>query len=95
MIMAFKLDRVVTWNKENFTWSSYKDPETLEKSRISGIEIFLSDYEKEKKEGRYIPDKVPALPFRDSSFDLAISSYLLLLYSSLGYEFHVAPGNPI
>ena len=50
---------------------------------------FLADYEQGRKEGRYIPAELPNLPFAPLSFDLALCSHFLFLYSdSLSQAFH-------
>lgn len=52
---------------------------------------FLSDYFAGKTEGRYLDPQLPELPFSDLSFDLALCSHFLFLYSAqLGEKFHVA-----
>ena len=54
------------------------------------METFLGDYVAGAAEGRYIDAELPTLPFPDASFDLALSSHFLFLYSAqLGEEFHV------
>ena len=57
---------------------------------MEAMEIFLDSYEQGKKEGRYIPASLPALPFRDREFDIALSSHFLFLYTdNLSYDFHL------
>ena len=68
-------------NYNNFIWKEYKDPENLFKIRLSSMAVFLEDFEKGKKEGRYITGELPYLPFKDDEFDLAICSHFLFLYS--------------
>ena len=42
-----------------------------------------------RADGRYVEAELPTLPFADRSFDLALCSHLLFLYSvQLGEEFH-------
>src|SRR5262249_21724633 len=49
----------------------------------------LADYPSGKSEGRYIDAELPSLPFRETAFDLALSSHFLFLYTSqLGETFH-------
>ena len=53
------------------------------------MEGFLANYESGKEAGRYIEASLPALPFADGSFDLALCSHLLFLYSEqLGQTLH-------
>ena len=52
---------------------------------------FLMDYEDGLEEGRYIAAELPDLPFEDDSFDMALCSHLLFLYSDhLDEAFHKA-----
>ncbi len=42
-----------------------------------------------KREGRYLPEKLPDLPFQDQQFDLCLCSHLLFTYSEhLSTDFH-------
>ena len=53
------------------------------------MQDFLSTYDQGKAEGRYIPGSLPKLDFPNDSFDMALSSHFLLLYTdNLSYEFH-------
>ena len=53
------------------------------------MELFLVDYDRGKAEGRYVAAELPELPFEDGSFDLAVCSHFLFLYSEqLGQPFH-------
>lgn len=57
---------------------------------MSAMKKFLSDYEQGKKEGRYVFHELPArLPYEPKSFDIGLSSNFLLMYKSLGYDFHI------
>ncbi len=49
------------------------------------ISIFLNDYELGLKQSRYLPYKLPNLPFKDNQFDLVLSSNFLFLYSDYKY----------
>jgi len=76
-------------NAENFVWKNIPDIESLEFIRIESMMEFLMDYEDGKEEGRYVEAQLPNLPFEDDSFDLALSSHLLFLYSEhLDEAFH-------
>ena len=58
---------------------------------MAAMQAFLSDYESGKAQGRYIGAELPALPFADSAFDIALCSHLLFVYSvQLGEAFHRA-----
>ncbi len=78
-------------NADKFVWKNIPDLESLEHMRIEAMMEFLMDYEDGLEEGRYIAAELPNLPFEDGSFDLALSSHLLFLYSDhLDEAFHKA-----
>lgn len=77
-------------NKEKFVWNKIRDVDELGRIRMDSMKIFLRDYDTGKSEGRYVHAELPALPFEKNSFDLALSSHFLFLYTgNLTYEFHV------
>lgn len=77
-------------NMNNYVWTHIKDLDELEKIRMSAMKKFLSDYEQGKKEGRYVFHELPAkLHYEPESFDIGLSSHFLLMYTSLGYDFHI------
>jgi hypothetical protein len=77
-------------NQDKFIWKNISSVEELGKIRMNSMEMFLNDFEEGKKQGRYIAGALPELPFEDNSFDLALVSHLLFLYSEqLSFEFHV------
>lgn len=77
-------------NMDNYVWTQIKDLDELEHIRMSAMKKFLSDYEQGKKEGRYVFHELPArLPYEPESFDIGLSSHFLLMYTSLGYDFHI------
>ena len=76
-------------NVDEFVWDSIRSVEELGQIRMSAMNDFLSDYVQGKAQGRYVQAELPTLPFANSSFDLALCSHLLFLYSSqLGEGFH-------
>ena len=78
-------------NVDNFVWKNIPDVESLEHIRIEAMMEFLMDYEDGLEEGRYIAAELPDLPFEDDSFDMALCSHLLFLYSDhLDEAFHKA-----
>ncbi len=78
-------------NADNFVWKNIPDVESLEHIRIEAMMEFLMDYEDGLEEGRYIAAELPDLPFEDDSFDMALCSHLLFLYSDhLDEAFHKA-----
>lgn len=77
-------------NRDNYVWTKIKSPDELESLRISAMKRFLEDYDKGRAEGRYVHHELPdRLPFEDNYFDIGLSSHFLLMYTSLGYDFHI------
>ncbi len=77
-------------NAHEFVWTSIQSIDELGRLRTSAMEEFLSDYPQGASEGRYVEGELPHLPFGDKSFDLAVCSHLLFLYSQhLSADFHV------
>ena len=66
---------------ERFVWDSFRDPDELGRHRLAAMRRFLEDFERGKAEGRYVAASLPALPFADGEFRLALVSHLLFLYS--------------
>ncbi len=78
-------------NMDNYVWKNIKNLDELEFTRMSAMRKFLSDYEKGKAEGRYVFHELPnGLIYDDNHFDIGLSSHFLLMYTSLGYDFHIA-----
>lgn len=74
-----------------FVWTSIPSLEALERTRMAAMIDFLSDVTTGKVEGRYVDASLPMLPFADGTFDLALCSHLLFLYSTqLGETLHRA-----
>ena len=68
-------------NADRFVWSdSIPSVEQLGRLRMTAMNTFLADY-RNRTAGRYVAGALPAIPFSTNSFDLAVSSHLLLLYS--------------
>lgn len=77
-------------NQDRFIWKNIPSVEELGRIRMNSMEMFLDDFEEGKKQGRYVAGELPDLPFADNSFDLALVSHLLFLYSEqLSYDFHI------
>ena len=71
-------------------WTQIKRLDELEEVRMSAMRMFLSDYASGKKENRYICHELPErLPYSDKTFDIGLSSHFLLMYTMLGYDFHI------
>jgi hypothetical protein len=69
-------------NREEFVWDSIQSVEELGRVRMAAMQAFLIDYERGRDRGRYVDAALPDLPFADRSFELALCSHLLFLYSS-------------
>ncbi|HEX2997693.1 MAG TPA: hypothetical protein VHP14_22915 [Anaerolineales bacterium] len=78
-------------NRDKFIWNSIPSLEDLGRIRMEAMQCFLASYEDGRKQGHYIPGELPELPFSDQTFDLALSSHFLFLYTdNLSFEFHVS-----
>ncbi len=78
-------------NMENYVWTNIKNLDDLENTRMSAMRLFLEDYEKGKAEQRYICHELPdRLPYENGHFDIGLSSHFLLMYTMLGYDFHIS-----
>lgn len=78
-------------NAEDFVWNVIPSPEALGALRMQAMQRFLDDYESGRTQRRYIDAELPTLPFGTASFDLAVCSHLLFLYSTqLTQDFHLA-----
>lgn len=77
-------------NADNYIWTNIKSLDELENIRMSAMKLFLEDYERGKAEKRYICHNLPdMLPYAENTFDIGLSSHFLLMYTSLGYDFHI------
>lgn len=87
-------DTVISQVKENpdgFVWTLFRDSDHLGECRLAAMRLFLADFERGKQEGRYVVGSLPALPFADGQFSLALVSHFLFLYSEqLDLDFHIA-----
>ena len=68
-------------NQHEFIWDTIPSVTELAKMRSEAMGLFINDYERGKKEGRYQAATLPTLPFPDHHFDLALCSHFLFLYS--------------
>ncbi len=77
-------------NRDDFVWKEFKSIEELGRTRLRAMARFLADFPDGRKSGRYVKAELPALPFEDRSFDLAVCSHFLFLYGDkLDARFHV------
>lgn len=71
-------------NADAFVWTQgVNSVEERGALRMAAMRRFLDDYDAGKAEGRYVDAALPALPFPDAAFDLAVCSHFLFLYSEL------------
>ncbi len=78
-------------NMDEFVWDEVGSLEQLAKIRHAAMQTFLDDFNAGRSQGRYLDASLPSLPFADRSFDIALCSHLLFLYSEqLDESFHVS-----
>ena len=76
-------------NLDEFVWETFGTADELGVVRMRVMQDFLEDYEAGTAQGRYVEAGLPVLPFADHSFDLALCSHFLFLYSEqLTSTFH-------
>jgi hypothetical protein len=68
-------------NETEFVWTTIRSIAELGELRLSAMRMFLDDYPAGRLAGRYISGELPDLPFTDRSFELALSSHFLFLYT--------------
>jgi hypothetical protein len=84
-----KILEQLTENQGDYVWHRFKSPESLLEYRMAVMRRFLEDYPAGRKEHRYRAASLPALPFGNAEFDLALCSHLLFTFSErLSTEFH-------
>jgi hypothetical protein len=77
-------------NQSQFNWSFIKSPDELGNLRMAAMKTFLADYEAGRRDGRYVIGELPNLPFKPNSFNVALCSHFLFLYSvQLSFGFHL------
>lgn len=80
----------VTTSPQDYVWTEFADPAALGATRLGAMRRFIEDYQVAPA-GRYITGSLPDLPFPDQSFDLALCSHFLFLYSEhFALDFHIA-----
>jgi hypothetical protein len=76
-------------NSQQFVWDTIQSVEELGRIRIQAMDAFLHDYDLGKRQGRYVDAELPSIAFPDKSFDLAVCSHFLFLYTKhLTEAFH-------
>ena len=77
-------------NMDNYIWTKIRDLNQLEQIRMDAMKLFLDDFEVGLSEQRYRYHELPnRLPVGDNYYDIGLSSHFLLLYTQLGFDFHV------
>ncbi|MDX6379165.1 MAG: hypothetical protein QOI57_189 [Rubrobacteraceae bacterium] len=77
-------------NLKGFVWRKIESPERLGEIRMSAMRRFLEDFPRGFREGRYVAEELPVLPFGTDRFDLALCSHFLFTYSEqLSENFHL------
>lgn len=77
--------------RDDYLWDDIPSPQALAELRLGAMETFLEDFPGGGQSGRYLAGELPALPFNNRQFDLALCSHLLFLYSEqLSLMFHLA-----
>ena len=84
-----KLVETAARERHRFVWDVIRSPEELGRVRLAAMREFLADYEGGRRAGRAVAAGLPQLPFADGSFDLALCSHFLFLYSNeLPLDYH-------
>ncbi|MCL4473257.1 MAG: hypothetical protein M1539_00345 [Actinobacteria bacterium] len=68
-------------NRSEYRWTRFTSPAALGDYRLAVMERFLADFPEGMKEGRYLDCDLESLSFEPRSFDLALCSHFLFLYS--------------
>ncbi len=77
-------------NYRTYRWTEFTSVDQLGEARLRSMRWFLDDLASGRRQGRYVAAALPALPFRDGSFDLAVCSHYLFLYGDrLSDAFHI------
>jgi hypothetical protein len=77
-------------HRANFIWREIASPEELGKLRTQAMSQFLADFPAGAADGRYVIAALPALPFADGRFGLAVCSHFLFTYTNtLSLSFHL------
>jgi hypothetical protein len=75
--------------EDQFVWSFYDDVADVRAHWTAACERFIEDYADQHGADRYVPARLPELPFGDDSFSLVLSAHLMFLYmDDLSHEFH-------
>ncbi|MEO0769720.1 MAG: SAM-dependent methyltransferase [Cyanobacteria bacterium J06649_4] len=88
------LDNVINQVKstpDRWIWQYHASADALKAHRVDVTERFCTDYPTGKAEGRYTIGELPNLSYKDNSYELALSSHFLFLYSAQrDLDFHIS-----
>lgn len=70
-------------NRTHFIWEEFTDEEAVGRARMQAMQQFLNDYDEGIAGARYIGASLPFLPFEAGTFQLALCSHFLFLYTDL------------
>lgn len=77
-------------NMDHYIWTKIRDLNQLEQIRMDAMKLFLNDFEVGLSEQRYRYHELPnGLPVGEDHYDIGLSSHFLLLYTQLGFDFHI------
>lgn len=68
-------------NADEFVWTHFESVDEMLEARLEAMDEFLGDFPSGQRAGRYVEAELPSLPFADESFDIALCSHFLFLYS--------------
>ena len=66
---------------DDWIWTYHHSPQKLKENREKVLNLFCSDYELGKQQGRYERGQLPKLKYEDGEYELGLSSHFLFLYS--------------
>lgn len=89
LIFADMIDSV-TREQYKYDFGRYGGLDALIEQRRQGMQVFFDDYERGIEEHRYLPAQEITLPYKDFTFDLALSShYLFAGLDNQDSDFHI------
>lgn len=74
--------------KDQYVWEYFRNLNDLEAHRGQALHDCVEHMKSQPDQ--YVPCELPALPFKDNSFDMTLSAHFLFTYADrLNYEFHL------
>jgi hypothetical protein len=84
--------RVMDWQRANasgFNWTYLDSPDVVRRRWTTALDDFATDVA--DPDGNYVAAALPALPFADRQFAMAVSGFLLFSYAELlSFDDHLA-----